>query len=113
MTTKKSKLRMLKNDIMFQFEDEDAILRDGKKSMRGFKEVTDWGFTIVSPKESAGNPRWGIVVAIGPDVDSIDINVGRRILIENLKWTSSVKFEGQEYWKTNDEVVIAVDSTED
>lgn len=113
MATKKNKFRMLNNDIMFQFEDEDAILRDGKKTQRGFKEKTDWGFEFVTPKESAGNARWGVVVAIGPDVDSTDIDIGRRILIENLKWTSGIQFEGQEYWKTNDEQVLAVDANQD
>ncbi len=112
-TKKKSKFRMLRNDIMFQFESEDAVLRDGKKTMRGFKEVTDWGFTIVSPKESASQPRWGVVVAVGPDVDTNDIAVGRRILIENLKWTEGVKVDGEEYWKTNSDVVLGVDSAED
>lgn len=110
---KKFPLRVLRNEILFQFEDEDAMLNDGRKSARGFKEVTDWGFTIVSSKESAGNARWGIVIAVGPDVDQNDISVGRRILIENLKWTEGVDFERKTYWKTNDEVVLAVDSTED
>ncbi len=107
---KKFPLRVFHNDILFQFEDEDALLNDGKKTARGFKEVTDWGFTFSSSKESAGNARWGIVVAVGPEVDR-DIFVGGRILIENLKWTEGVEFERQTYWKTNDEVVLAIDST--
>ncbi len=112
MATKKFPLRVFKNDILFQFEDEDAVLFDGKRSARGFKEQTDWGFVFTSSKDSASNARWGKVVAVGPEVDS-DIFVGRRILIENLKWTEGVEFERQTYWKTNDEVVLALDSTED
>lgn len=106
-------LRVFHDDVLFQFEDEDAILHDGKAAARGFKEVTSWGFTIVDSKSSASNARWGIVRAIGPDVDANDISIGRRILIENLKWTAGFKHDRIEYWKTNVESIIGVDSTED
>jgi len=112
MATKKFPLRVFRNEILFQFEDEDAIINDGKRTARGFKEVTEWGFTIVSSKESASNARWGIVKAVGPEVGP-DIFIGRRILIESLKWTEGVEYERETYWKTNEDVVLAVDSTED
>jgi co-chaperonin GroES (HSP10) len=110
--TNKLPLRVFHNDVLFQFEDEDTMLNDGKKSARGFKEKTDWGFVFSNAQESASNARWGKVVAVGPEVDP-DIFVGRRILIENLKWTAGVEFERQTYWKTSDEVILGVDSTED
>jgi hypothetical protein len=105
-------LRVFHNDILFQFEDEGAVLRDGKLAARGFKEKTDWGFVFTSSKDSASNSRWGIVVGLGPEVID-DIYVGRRVLVENLKWTDGVDFGGERYWKTTDEFVLAVDSTED
>lgn len=109
---KKVPLRVFRNDVLFQFEDEGAMLNDGMKSARGFKEKTSWGFEYTSSKESAGNARWGIVCRVGPEV-SKDIFVGRRVLIENLKWTEGAEFEGTKYWKTTQEFVLCVDSTED
>jgi hypothetical protein len=109
---KKVPLRVFHNDILFQFEDEGAVLRDGKISARGFKEKTEWGFVFTSSKESASAPRWVKVLGVGPDVVS-GIFVGRRVLVENLKWTDGVEFEGQKYWKTTDEFILCVDSTED
>lgn len=106
------KLRALNNDIVFQFEDEAAKLDDGKKTASGFKEKTTWGFVYSSSKESASNSRWGIVVAVGPDVNA-DIFPGRRVLIEPLKWTEGIRFQGSLYWKTNDEWVLAVDESQD
>lgn len=105
--------RCLRNDILFQFEEEFADLHDKKVSQRGFKEVTDWGLVIVSPTKQAESARWGVVVTVGPDCNPDDIRVGRRILIEKLMWTNAVTYEKQEYWKTNEDKVIAVDSRED
>ena len=108
--TKKFPLRVFHNDVMFQFEDESTWLADGKVKARGFKEKTDWGFVFTNSKDSASNPRWGIVVTIGPDVDE-DIFIGKRVLIENLKWTEGVDFEGHKYWKTTDEFILCVDDS--
>lgn len=110
--SKKVPLRVFHNDILFQFEDEEAVLRDGKISARGFKEKTEWGFVFTSSKESAANSRWGTVVGLGPDVVK-DIYIGRSILIENLKWTSGVDYLGEKYWKTTDEFVLCLDTAED
>lgn len=110
--SKKVPLRVFRNDILFQFEDEGAMLNDGMKSARGFKEKTSWGFEFSSSKDSASNSRWAVVVGIGPEVNT-DIYVGRRVLVENLKWTDGVEFEGQKYWKTTDEFVLCLDTAED
>lgn len=112
MAKKKLPLRVFKNDVLFQFEDDAATLHDGRKSARGFKETTSWGFVFTSSKESASNARWGIVKATGPEIVD-DIYTGRRVLVENLKWTDPVKFDGQEYWKTTEDFVLCVDTTED
>jgi co-chaperonin GroES (HSP10) len=107
--SKKVNLRMLRNDILFQFEDKAATWNDGKLSQKGFKEVTAWGLEIISPEPSAKAPRWGKVLAVGPDVDQKDIKVGSRILIEALAWTNAVEINRVEYWKTNSDRVLCVD----
>lgn len=109
MAKAKLNLRMLRNDILFQFEDEKAIWNDKKLSQVGFKEVTSWGLEIISPEPSAKAPRWARVLAVGPDVDQTDIKVGSRILIENLMWTNAVEINRVEYWKTNSDKVLVVD----
>lgn len=105
-------LRVFKNDVLFQFEDDEAVLYDGKRSARGFKEKTNWGFVFSNSKDSASNSRWGVVVSVGPEVRE-DIYPGRRILVENLKWTEGVEFERQTYWKTCEDYVLCVDPSED
>lgn len=112
MSNKKVPLRVFHNDILFQFEDELAMLHDGVKSARGFKEKTSWGFEFTNSRDSASNSRWALVIGVGPKVVE-QIYVGRRVLIENLKWTDGVEFEGQKYWKTTDEFVLCLDPNED
>lgn len=114
MTTAQSiPLRCLRNDILFQFEEESTYFTDKKIRQKGFKEVTDWGLIIVNPNTNAKQPRWGIVVVAGPECNPDDIKPGRRILIENLMWTNAIEYDKQEYWKTNEDKVIGVDNTED
>jgi hypothetical protein len=113
MATKKCPLRVFHNDVLFHFEDEETTFVDGKLKQTGFKEKTSWGFVYKDTNKSAADSRWGIVDAIGPDIDTNDINIGRRILVENLKWTTGCEFEKKKYWKTTDEFVLAVDPTED
>jgi co-chaperonin GroES (HSP10) len=103
------KLRMLRNDILFQFEDDKAVWNDGKLSQVGFKEKTSWGLEIISPTPSAKSPRWARVLEVGPEVNQKDIKIGSRILIEHLMWTNAVEIDRVEYWKTNDEKILAVD----
>ena len=102
-------LRVFRNDILFQFESEAAVLRDKKLAQKGFKEKTSWGFEFVAPETSAGSARWGIVVSIGPEIVDAGIKIGSRILIENLKWTNAIEFDGAEYWKTNEDQVLLLD----
>jgi co-chaperonin GroES (HSP10) len=105
-------LRPLKSNIIFQFVEDAATLSDGQRTAKGFEEYTDWGFRIVDSKSSTSSPRWGIVVAVGPEVKE-DIYPGRKILIENLKWTEGVKHDGVTYWMTSEDVILAVDEAED
>lgn len=98
------KLRPLLNNIIFHFEDELATANGIKQ----FRETTSWGFDLRSNFDSnVKSPRWGIVVATGPDV-SEEIKEGMAILIEPLKWTEGVQLEGQHYWMTNEDQILAV-----
>lgn len=103
-----ARLKAIKNHIIFQFEDEVVRKSDNGLDRAQFSEVTDWGFQISSFEEGTQKPRWGIVVAIGKDVDK-EIKVGSKILIEALQWTNAVKFEGEYYWRTNSDKVLAID----
>ncbi len=106
--SKKLPLRNFHNDVLFQFEDKQITLHSGKLTQRGFEEKTKWGFTFCNTTASASSPRWGHVVLVGPDTDK-DIFPGRRVLVENLKWTVGFNFEGERYWKTTDEFIIGYD----
>ncbi len=58
-------------------------------------------------------PRWGRVVSVGPDVDA-DIQPGKFVLIEPLRWTIGFKYDGVQIWKTdNDQVLCLADNIED
>ena len=97
-------LRPLMKNIIFQFEDELATANGVKQ----FRESTSWGFDLRSNFDhNTKAPRWGIVIAFGPEV-SEEIKVGMAVLIEPLKWTEGVQYEGQHYWMTNEDQILAV-----
>jgi len=54
--------------------------------------------------------RWGQVVAIGDRVEMF--NVGEFVLIEALQWTTETKFEGEKYWRSDEDKVIAIGEDE-
>lgn len=97
-------MRPIRNHILFQFED-DMIKHMG---VRQFETKTSWGFAVFSADESTKDARFGRVVAVGHEVPD-DIQPGMRILIDALKWTPSFPFEGQDYWRTDSDHVLAVD----
>ena len=104
-------LRMLQKNILFQFEDEFTTYTDKKVQQKGFREVTASGIIVVSPKKSAESARWAIVIKVGPEVTD-EIKVGSRIFIDKLMWTNGEKFEGEEYWMTNEDKVLCVQDPE-
>lgn len=55
--------------------------------------------------DSAKNPRWGNVVAVGPRCTVI--KPGMQILLPNLRWTSHFKVEGQKVWRSDESQVAA------
>jgi co-chaperonin GroES (HSP10) len=87
--------------IIFQFEENT---RNGH-----FEQAQASGIYVPPSHEDSASDkaRWGTVVAVGEDVVD-DIQIGGRILIEALRWTESFTVEGQSYWKTDHESVLAV-----
>lgn len=94
------KLQPLRNNIMFQFLDETS----GKQGK--FKDrVTSGGIVLPTLDSGQKLPRWGRVVAVGPDAQ---VEVGEYILIEALMWSFGTEFEGEKLWKTDDSKVLMV-----
>lgn len=100
-----SELRPILNNILFQFCDE-LMTANGVKQ---FREQTSWGFDLrANFDHNLKVPRWVNVISVGPDV-SEEIKPGMKVLVEALKWTTGVEFEGQMYWMTNEDQIIAVE----
>lgn len=102
------KIKPIKNNIIFQFEDKIVRKTDTGRDRSQFEESTEWGFTISSYDEGTKTPRWGRVLAVGHEVKE-DIKVGSRILIEALAWTESLMFNGIPIWRTNETKILAID----
>lgn len=105
-----NQLRATANHVIFQFEQE--IKRKAVGGSDGgighFVEKTDWGFTFESLSESADDSRWGIVHSTGPLADK-EIQPGMKVLVAPLKWTNAYEYNGEKYWTTNDEWILAID----
>ena len=99
-------IKAIHNHVIFTFEQDSVKVEEGSMSSTAFQEKTDWGFEFKNFNESTEQPRWGTVVATGPKTDPIII-VGMRILIENLKWTNGIEFNGTTIWRTDDECILA------
>lgn len=90
--------------IMFKFVDRQCkILRKA-----AFEEQTKMGIIYADYEKTISEPRWGIVLAVGPKVDK-EIQVGSEIWIEPLGWTTAFKPYGEEpFWFTSIEKVIGI-----
>lgn len=95
-------LRCPKKRILFQFCQGVAG--------GSFNNTTDWGFEVKKPTEDVHQPRWAKVVVIGKDVKAV--RPAQFILVEPLMWTISFTHEGQKYWATSEEKLIAVSDSE-
>ena len=51
--------------------------------------------------------RWGVVKYCGPDAKEEKICEGDYILIESGKWTVRINVDGEIFWKTDSDCVIA------
>jgi len=99
-------IRVLGNKILFQF------LEVTSKNKRGtFENFTDWGFDVGNNfDETAKHPRWGVVVAIGPDVKEEGIIPGANVFIEELKWTNSVTINDERMWRTDESHILGIEA---
>jgi len=98
-------IRPLHNKIFFQFE-EDVM--NNTSGNRTFEEKTDQGIVIRgSTDDAAKQPRWAIVIGIGPEV-SEGIKVGNRVAISPLRWTEMFTIDEVDFWQTNCEEILLV-----
>lgn len=94
-------IKPLSNNVLFTFVDE---VRDGM-----FFDMHNGLVVGKTIDGSTKEPRWGTVLAIGPDVNENDIQVGKRILIEPLRWTEALKVNGVKYWFTRVNEIMCVE----
>ena len=100
-------LKPLHNGILFQFE-ENTVRKQNMHERVEFVEKTSWGFEHSNFDVSINKPRWVIVTAVG-DECSNEVQPGMRVLVDALKWTIGIPFNGDTYWKTDSDQVLAID----
>lgn len=89
----------IKNTIIFKFVDK--VNAKGQFE----KERTESGIILQSSfDDSAKDPRWVNIVAVGPDCT---LKPGQQALLPNLRWTQGFKHEGEMMWKTDESQVAA------
>lgn len=87
-------LKALKNHILFKFV--DPVNSKGEF----VRAKTDFGLEFLSTvDDSSKTPRWGTVIAVGPDVT--EVAAGDYILLPALRWTIGTKHEGERFWRTD------------
>ena len=94
-------LQLLNDSIAFTFIQE---ITSGS-----FDNQTDWGFTIKNRVDDVKHARWGVVLDVGPDVKQVKKK--DYILIEPLRWTSKVKINNMNIWRTTEPNVIGRTTT--
>jgi co-chaperonin GroES (HSP10) len=101
-------IRALHNQILFQFVDRVNTIGQFEE------QKTEGGILILGDHDkSAKISRWATIVSLGPDC-SDELRVpGCKILIENLRWTNGVKYEGQMIWKTDETQLLGYSYPED
>lgn len=99
------KLKALGDSILFTFVDES---RAGMFTPK----LSDIIMVNVASIDTQDSPRWGVVTATGPEVGA-EITEGKFILIDSLKWTTSVTMpDKSKVWKTTYPNVSAVSDTQ-
>ncbi len=97
-------LEPVSNHILFQFMDET-----NRSDKGAFKNKTEWGFQLASTiDDTTKTPRWVEIIGTGPDV-SDEFHVGQVVLVDALKWTPQVEYEGVKFARTDDRNILAVD----
>ena len=88
---------------MFQFLDSTG----GAKGK--FTDRTTQGGIIIPTLDSEQKlPRWGQVIALGPEAAEAGLAVGDYILIEALMWSFGTEIDDAKMWKTDDSKVMMV-----
>lgn len=107
-------MKAIRNHIIFAFERDIVRSSSGGRDRLQFEEKTDWGFDLGNAEqgfdESSKAAQWGIVKNIGHQVR--DVKVGDRVLVEPLKWTTGVDFDGITYWRTDEDCILLVDDSD-
>ncbi len=94
-------IKPLKNNFAFTFV--DRVNSKGEFE----KERTDSGIYLKgSFDDSAKQPRWVDVIAVGPDCTVVA--VGDRVLLPNLRWTSHFKVEDRKVWRSDETEIAAI-----
>jgi len=94
-------LKPVGNSILFVFLDE--------VSGGWFYDKSSVGILLPKSVESnATQCRWGKVVAVGAKVDET-IKPKMNILIEAMKWTTGIDYDGVKVWRTVDDAIVAID----
>ena len=91
----------------FKFVDKVVIRTDLDKRRTQFEETTNFGFTMSSYDESAKQPRWVIVMDVGPEIK--EFKTGDKVLLDSLKWSEAIDFGGDTFWYSDESVVLAVE----
>jgi hypothetical protein len=94
------KLHAIRNHIIFQFVDDI----DSKGQ---FVSKTSSGFILPGHYDSsAKEARWAKVISAGPECDEVLKREGCEILIAPLRWTKGSRFDGQTFWRTDQNQVL-------
>ena len=91
-------LRPLGNSVLFCFLDDT---KDGR-----FIDRSAAGIILTNRNLDQSGPRWGKVLAVGPEVK--EFKNGDYILIEGLQWTSGFTYDDVKIWRTVEPKVMAV-----
>lgn len=91
-------LRAIGKSIIFKFDNSAG------KSL--FNNTTESGIVFSTALDTLSECRWGTVTSVGSLCN--DVVVGDSILIENLQWTEGVEHEGEKFWQTTEDYVMAV-----
>lgn len=91
-------IRAIRNNVLFSFDDE--VTTRGE-----FRETHSTLYVSGSFDKSAKLPRWGTVVATGPECKFL--RAGDKILISALRWSEGASYENTKVWKTDEQQLIA------
>lgn len=93
-------IKPIRNHVIFQFVDKV----NNKAQFEPSK--TEAGIILSSSfDDSAKIPRWANVIAVGPLCKKV--KPGQQILLPALRWTTAVKFNNENIWRTDEEQVVA------